>query len=402
MLFMKKILIIAGILCLTTALLNQELQHVSTVVNIEVPVRVFQGDSFVDTLTKDDFEVFEDGVVQDLEAVYLIKNNAIQRSEESTPLNPETSRQFYFFFEVTEPTERMESALNHFFQNVFTARDNLTVVTPRQSYFLKRESLDKMSKAEIAHQLKLILRRDAWIGNSEYREIMREITMLVRSAQVEDFPDLNMLDGFRYIEIDLTGPERLEIARDRLESLRTVNQARLLEFARHLKEKEGQKHVFLFYQKEFIPEITAHGFEKAMNVLMPVEQFKILSFYGYFFRDISFDIDKVKQAYSDASITINFLFFTKPAEHVSGIRMMEHSEDFFSAFSAMSEATGGITTSSGNPEFLFRKASESAENYYLLYYSVKDYAADGKFKNITVKLKDRGFTISHRTGYFAN
>ena len=382
--------------------MNQELQHISTVINIEVPVRVFDHDIFIDSLSKEDFEVFEDGVPQSLEAVYLIKNNAIKWSEEETPLRPETSRHFYFFFEVTEPTERMESALRHFFREVFSARDSLTVVTPRTSYALKRESLDKMSNDEIAHQLKLILRRDSWIGNSEYRSIIQDLKMLVRNWMREEFPEFNVMDPYMLVENDITLEERMGHLRTQLESLRSVDQNRLLEFAHYLKEKEGQKHVFIFYQREFIPEITSLGYEKAMQVQAVSQQFQVLAWYGYFFRDISFDVEKVKRAYSDASIAINFLFFTKPAEPIPGVRMVEHSEDFFSAFNAMSKSTGGITTSSGNPEYLFKKASDSAENYYLLYYSIKDYKADGEFKNITIKLKNKGLKVFHRSGYFAN
>ena len=46
------------------------------------PVRVFEGDEFVDNLTIDDFEVLEDGILQRTEAVYLIKKRTVERREE--------------------------------------------------------------------------------------------------------------------------------------------------------------------------------------------------------------------------------------------------------------------------------------------------------------------------------
>jgi len=67
-------------------------------VNIEVPVRVFKGDTFVEDLSIDDFEVFEDGVPQKIEAVYLIKKRNVERSEEKRRFRPETHRNFYLFF----------------------------------------------------------------------------------------------------------------------------------------------------------------------------------------------------------------------------------------------------------------------------------------------------------------
>jgi hypothetical protein len=48
--------------------LQKPIQHDVSVVNIEVPVRVFKGDTFIDHLTIGDFEVFDDGVLQQIDA----------------------------------------------------------------------------------------------------------------------------------------------------------------------------------------------------------------------------------------------------------------------------------------------------------------------------------------------
>jgi len=42
---------------------------------------------------------------------------------------------------------------------------------------------------------------------------------------------------------------------DKLDNLREVNQMKLLDFAHHLVRQEGQKYVFLFYQREYIPQV---------------------------------------------------------------------------------------------------------------------------------------------------
>ena len=82
--------------------------------------------------------------------------------------------------------------------------------------------------------------------------------------------------------------------------------------------------------------------------------------------------------------------------------MVEHSEDIFSIFSEMSQATGGITSSSSNPKYLFERASNAVESYYLLYYSPKNYQTDGKFKKINIKVKGKNYRITHRAGYIAD
>jgi VWFA-related protein len=82
--------------------------------------------------------------------------------------------------------------------------------------------------------------------------------------------------------------------------------------------------------------------------------------------------------------------------------MQDISSNMFGILSGIAQATGGLTESSANVSSMFEKASAATENYYLLYYTPKDYTMDGKYKTIEVKVKDRNYRITHRQGYFAN
>ena len=76
--------------------------------------------------------------------------------------------------------------------------------------------------------------------------------------------------------------------------------------------------------------------------------------------------------------------------------------DTFTPFFEMAKASGGLAESSANAAFLFQKAVDVSENYYLHYYSPKEYLGDGKFKTIKVHVKGKGYRVVHRLGYFAN
>ena len=68
----------------------------------------------------------------------------------------------------------------------------------------------------------------------------------------------------------------------------------------------------------------------------------------------------------------------------------------------MAQTTGGLTESSANIAFALEKAAIASENYYLLYYSPKNYSADGKFREIKVKVKGLNCRVMHRAGYIAD
>lgn len=373
------------------ALFSQEIIHESLVINIEVPVRVFKGGQFVDDLTINDFEIYEDGISQEIAAVYLIKKKAVERREENRRFDPETSRNFVLLFQVQDYLPKIEKTLDYFFDNVILPGDNLTVFTPMKSYNFKSEALEFLPKKKIVKQLKAKIRKDTLMGNSEYKHLLRELRDLMSSP----------------------GEETLQICQihlSRLEEIRRVGEDQLLGFAEFLKAKEGQKNVFLFYQKELMPQIDP----ATLNQLMSLEQdkhhllFQLSDMFLQYRRDIAFDVDRIKQVFSDSSISIHFLYITKtPIMSLEGMQpspvtWREQSEDIFSAFRQMADATGGSSDSSSNIESVFQKAVEASENYYMVYYAPRNTKRDGKFRSIKVKVRNKNYRITHRAGYFAN
>jgi len=404
---MKKVLIIT-VLALGLTLFAQEITHESLVINIEVPVRVFEGRKFVENLTMNDFEVFEDGVLQRLEAVYLIKGRTIERSEEMKKFVPQTSRNFYLFFEINDYTPRIGHAVDYFVENVMSPEDILTVVTPTKTYRMNPEIFNilprEQIKSKMESQLKGILRRDTLEGNSEYRNAIRDLAGLAKaissaSSSQDEFGAAEYEEADLELQIMMYG----EILR-KLEEMRRVDQKRLLDFSEYLEEKEGQKYVFLFYQREYIPQIE----QRVLNQFMSLNQDRqdilhsLQELFSFYKREITFDVAKVKQAYANSSVSIHFLFFTDPQKHIPGVQMKEHSEDIFNAFMEIAKATGGFSESSSNAVFLFQNAVEASENYYLLYYSPINFKKDGQFKEIKVRLKDKDYKVLHRSGYFAD
>ncbi len=403
---MKKIVYFAVILISISFLFPHQEQHAVTVRNIEVPVRVFADKQFVDNLTIADFEIYEDGVPQKIEALYLANKNDIARQEELKAFSPQIARHYYLLFQIIEYNPKLEESIDYFFKNVLLPQDTLTLMTPQKSYHLSSEALQRKKRADISKEMLKLLRKDTKISSSAYRSSMNSLRGLVSAisggSSMTDFDASTDLEESSSSLGMLLRRYRNNL--DKLENLRIVDQNVFIQFATQVKPIPGQKHVYFFYEREFRPELSTTvvnnlvaNYQDEPSVLADIQD--LFQFYQ---RHERVNQEKISQAFTDASICFNFLFVDRQERDSGGITMREQSEDFFAAFRATAMATGGIVDSSTNPSAAFQNALKAGENYYLLYYSPSNYTGDGSYKKIQVKVKNPEYKVTFRQGYISN
>ncbi|HYA49347.1 MAG TPA: hypothetical protein VEG35_06575, partial [Burkholderiales bacterium] len=308
---------------------------------------------------------------------------------------PKTARTIVLEFEVMDPSPKIDEAVDYFFNEVLQPDDSLTVVTPRTTYRFKPEALTRLPRPVIAGQLKGKLRSDILAGATDYKRLLGNIRD-VNSMPLEPDQKLEMLGGF------------LRQLRDRL----GINPAALRRMAQALKAREGQKYVFLFYQRELINSASLgqfgdeslDGSESSLSDASAADTQ----------RTSEVTPKMIERIFSDASITAHLIFLTQSRMTAAGLdgefqrggggglQTKDLSASIFGSLREVARATGGVVLSSGNPSSAFRTAVTATENYYLLYYVPANYQADGKFKEINVAVKGKGYRVSNRAGYFAN
>jgi VWFA-related protein len=405
---MKKIILTLIVLSIAIFLFAQQEQYQVTVRNIEVPARVFLKNQFVNDLTIQDFEIYENGIPQKIEALYLTSKKDILRREELKNYTPQTARNFYLLFQYTEYDPKVAKSIEHFFQNTILPGDSLLLMTPKKkNYFLSSEALKQKPRKTVSKDMLKILKKDIKISSSAYRSSMRSLKTLVKSISSRGGGPADLELSSEFESAASTLPQLLNRYRMnliKLEELRIMDQSLFLQFAAKLKAIPGQKYVYLFYEREFRPEIS----QSALNVITsehhgePGVMGDLQDLFQFYHRDEKVDVERIKNAYADAGVCFNFLFTTRKTKSYPGIYMREQSEDYFKAFTEVAKATGGIVNSSQNPSAAFMKALETTDNYYLLYYSPSNYKADGSYKNIEVKVKNKDLNVSYRQGYYAN
>jgi VWFA-related protein len=374
-----------------------QIQHEVSVVNIGVSVRVFDGAKFVASLGLGDFEVREDGRVQPVEAVYLIRGGAVKKREgvPGAPL-PETGRNFVLLFQISEYMPEIDKAVDLFFESVCRPGDAVDIVTPRRTLRLRNaiDTPEKIKKAQT--EIKNKLRTDVLILTGAYRSIIDDMLAHLGAGDPEN-AEVN-LNGYR---TDL----------ERLEDLRAIDPGRMAAFAANLKGRQGSKHAFLFYQREKVPQFDNRKLNEFLNSANSEEALKVMELMATYNREAPIDREAIQRAFSDAAADVHFLYVTRNRRDpqldvensapLDGIQMAESSAAIYRVFKEIAAATGGTSAASANPAALLRAAAEASEQYYLLYYRPQGYRADGAFHRIEVTVKGSGLRVSHREGYFA-
>jgi VWFA-related protein len=408
---MRFLILLTAIFLVAVNLIPQADQQEVTVVNIVVPIRVFDGNRFVDNLTLSDLVLYEDGIEQDIQSLYLAKGNNIERAEGATTQRPAVSRNFYLLFQLTEYNPQISDALSYFFNEMFFEKDSVTLMTPYNTYSLSKAAVRVKSKDVLVRDTVKQISGDTQVGASDYNSLLTDLKRLVSAiASTAKGGEQGITSGLESDQttgtmggISMLLPRTMETL-NRLEDLRVVDEGRIQKFAQQLKRQPGRKTIFFFYQREFRPEIHPNTMSSLMTTYQSDANVRgqLQDLFTFYRRDLSLDTERLKQTFADSDILFNFIFMNRQPENVSGIYMREQSEDVFSVFSEVASATGGVVDSSQNPASAFANAAKVSDTYYLLYYSPKEYKSDGRFHNIVVMVKGKNYRITHRQGYIAN
>jgi hypothetical protein len=282
---------------------------------------------------------------------------------------------------------------------------------------MKSDILKSQTRELVFDKIMGLLRKDILVGNAEYDDVIEEMQALAATMAASIRPVSSDRDmqtpanpftaGDTIFDANTSMEEQLQMyahCLSRLEHLRDLDQGKVHGLADHLRGQTGQKEVFLFYQREYIPKIDPTILNALMSIYneRPEIAETVTSVFEFFRREAPLDIGPVKRSFADAGATIHFLYLTRQAPRARGVVMEEHSEDIFAPFREMAVATGGYKDSTANLDAAMKAAVAASENYYLLYYTPADYKADGTFRSLSVRVRGKDYRISHRQGYIAD
>jgi VWFA-related protein len=385
------------------ALAFSQATHDVSVVNIAVPVRVFDGGRFVDSLKLEDFEIAEDGKPQSVLAAYLVRGGDIRRREGPLiSVAPVTRRHFVLVFQTLEYLPELGAALHVFFDEVLRAADGVDVVTPRKTYRLAGSIDSEEARRWVERDIISKVRQDTLIDSGAYDSVIRDLTANLASVFDPSRGDSDTLN----IILDAYAANLR-----RLEAFQTIDLKKMAVYADELKKIPGAKHLFFFSQRELVPQFSNRALAAFLTEGSSEMSMKVQELMSRARGAVSVNREAIQRAFADASVDVHFLYITKTRKEagafiemksgVENIAMGERFGDIYGVFREIAAATGGTADASSNPSDLLKRAAEASEHYYLLYYQPQNYKADGEFHAITVKVRKGRYRLSHRAGYMA-
>jgi len=381
-------------------------QEEVTVVAVEVPVRVLHKGQFVRNLTKEDFEIYENGILQPITG-FEVRSRRIsvpaEILEKELKIRPE-KRLFLLIFNIFDYQDSVGEAVDFFFANTFRKGDRIIVITEGNLFPIDTGK----GPAKVAQDIKDTLKKFKVISTMQilraYQNLRSEADRLMMALRGGRQWDQAVTTFYRNYERIWLEYKRQFITPD-LELYRSL--------LKRIKAEEGEKWALCFQQREMFPELKNEGrLERLIRELVDTpsedpmittQQRNVRSMQMQLQRlfDVSGDMptESLKNLFMEANITFHLLLLKSLRPLVErDFELREVGRDYEDCFRQISFSTGGHTAFSNNVTETMIEASQTEDYYYLLVYSPKEDPSQ-KPLSIDVKVKQKGVDVIHLKQY---
>lgn len=379
---------------------QERAQEKVTVTAVEVPVRVMIEGKPVRDLTREDFELYENGIQQEVTQFEVISRKiAVPAWSERTKTK---GRVFLLIFNIFDYNDSVGEAIDHFFQEIFRAGDRVVVLTEGRVLNIEPGK----GVEDLAGQIKDALR--------EFKSISTQMTL-------KNFSEINR-EADRLLAI-LRGQERevsmgLDQALFRFfENYRRIWEAYRNQFLtpdisfyrnlmRRLRAVEGEKWAICFQQWEMFPQIRSasrldieirnwvdNQVEPQAQVSSRLVEARRQDLQRSFDFKGNINPDALSDLFLGANFTFHLILMKSAREILSqDFELKEVGGDYEEMLSRISRASGGSVAFSNEGVTALQEAAKLEDFHYLLVYSPKA-SASLKRREIEVKVKRTGVSV---------
>jgi hypothetical protein len=380
-----------------------KLREEVTVTAVEIPVRVLLKNEVVKGLSKGDFEVFENGLKQEISGFEIVSRKIAGSvgSDQIPTVERQKPRLFLLIFDIFDYNQAIAEAIDYFFKTIFRDSDQLIILTEDRLLNIERGKNVESIKTDLKETLKNYKLISIHNYFRAYLELSEECDRLADKGDLITRGDFRWEDISRFYE----HYERIWTAyRDRF-LMPDMNFYQGL--LKKIKAVNAEKWVLCFQQRELFPKLKNHGrLEEAINMLIsrhqvdPQDQTNAQMIRNMQNRlQESFEIskkfpsDRMKDLFMEAGATFHLILMKSPKTLLSpDLELQEVAQDYEACFREISRSTGGYLTFSNKAMEALKEASEKEDYHYLLVYQPKG-PLETRGKNIEVKVHREGARV---------
>ncbi len=400
-----------GISLALPALASQDQLHHETIVTaVEVPVRVLRSGEAVKGLTRDDFEVYENGVKQQISGFEIISRKIAGTAKEAalpTASLPPKPRLFVLIFDIFDYNDAIGEAIDYFFQTVFQPTDQILVMTENRFLIVEMGKNPDDLKAEIKETLKQYKKVSINNLQKAYMDVDEECQRLL--DEISD-PATGYQGtgggGDWYQSISRFYEHYSRIWTTYRDRFLVPDLAMFQALLKRIKPVQADKWAICFQQRELFPELKSQGrLERRINEMLdfnidPVGQAlaelvrrQQRRLHELLAVSKTFPAEQLKNLFLEAGVTFHLILMkvTKITQS-QDLDLQEVAEDYEDCFRNISRSTGGYLTFSNKVLDALKNAAETEDYHYLLAYQSRA-PLDERGKNIEVKVRPAGVQV---------
>jgi VWFA-related protein len=407
---MKRMTVFLASLALISPLAAQTQEPIKetvSVINVEVPVRVFSDGQSVSGLTKDDFEITEGGKVQQINGFYFFHKKINPEAAPPAGVNPAqqqpAGRYFVLVFRIYQYNEDLEKGLQYLFEKVFRPEDQLLVMANNRTLSFDHLGAD----AEAQGKIREVLRSESLSARNQLLNYVHSIEQNLNMAQFK----MKLRNAGRGGGGYDAGPDYLEnflqsylmAWKDFKRHYLSLELDKFYYFAKHLEKIRKEKWVLNFYQLEQFPQIalgseTENQLRNYFRNLQESENPTLIA-QGRSLEKLLQSIDMEMNVAKDfpAEEASKLFYKVNATFHSFFMRVftdMDSSElqfrqvatDIENGLRELTRTTGGTLAASNDVAAGLAAVSEKTDDYYMLTYEPANPKKIGKIK-VTVKNK---------------
>jgi len=349
-----------------------------TVTAVEVPVRVFVNGQFLKNLTKNDFEIFENGVKQEITNFEVISRKiALPTGEGREQLK---KRLFILIFNVFDYNDAVGEGIDYFFQNFFQKNDQFVIVVENQTLNIERGK----NLNDVILSLKDALKKFKLISNQatlkNFRDLNYEADRLLAAFRGEmgQTPLYNSMIKFFENYQRIWNDYRKQYLIPDIGSYEAI--------LRRIKMMEGEKWAICFQQREMFPKLKHESpldrqisdwigsqVDPEDQVWARLVQARQTDLRRAFDLSEDFPEKSMVDLFMNANVCFH-LILLKSFREISSqdFELKEVSQDYEKTLKRISSSTGGSSLFSNDVTHALEEVIEKEDYYYLLVYSPQE------------------------------